>query len=287
MGDAACVVAPAWSRFTQHVLAERVVAMAELEGRVGMEALEARRVAVRRDRRSAPVELGMRGVRAGGRGAQWLAGRQHRFISADPSRRFQPVDLPHQVGAREVARGREWPSIPIVSRLPGHCRVAVRATRRHADRCARLAPDLGRDDPAIDVAHPRLAVEPAYVLVLVRHVRDHSRTMDALDDTDTAVSYARSRWEDGAARIDRWSGDSRRRATLERVVEAILAELERRIGQTFTTRELADMYDSSEAWCLETAHAVAPEDPGAWELDTIQGAAFYRYARGASDYQQV
>jgi hypothetical protein len=111
------------------------------------------------------------------------------------------------------------------------------------------------------------------------------RTVDSFTEPETMVDYARSRWEEGEIRIQRCAPDSARRDALENVVGAIMQELEKRIGQVFTSIELADLQDRSEAWCTRIAHEVAPDDPAAWELDTVQNAAFHRYARRASDYQ--
>lgn len=107
----------------------------------------------------------------------------------------------------------------------------------------------------------------------------------AFTEPETIVDYARSRWEEGETRVQRHSGDSRRRDILEEVVEAILQELERQIGQIFTSMELVELQDRSETWCTRIAHQTAPDHPWAWELDTVQNAAFHRYSRRASDYQ--
>jgi hypothetical protein len=104
-------------------------------------------------------------------------------------------------------------------------------------------------------------------------------------EPESIVDYARSRWEEGELRVQRCAPDSSRRDILEQVVEAIMQELERCIGQTFTSIELARLQDASEPWCTRIAHEVAPGAPFAWELDTVQNAAFHRYARRASDYQ--
>ncbi len=37
-------------------------------------------------------------------------------------------------------------------------------------------------------------------------------------------------------------------------------------------------------WCFDIATRVAPNTPAAWDLTTVAGAAFARYAREASDY---
>lgn len=111
------------------------------------------------------------------------------------------------------------------------------------------------------------------------------RTVSRFAEPDTAIEYARSRWEEGEIRIQRVAADSDRRDILEEVVEGIMRELEKRIGQIFETADLANIQYPSETWCRVIAHEVAPESPWAWEMDTVQNAAFHRYSRRASDYQ--
>lgn len=65
----------------------------------------------------------------------------------------------------------------------------------------------------------------------------------------------------------------------------MLVDLERRIGQTFTLRELVAEYEASEAWCQRLAHELAPEQPWAWDMSLVQDAGFHRYARRAIDYR--
>lgn len=109
--------------------------------------------------------------------------------------------------------------------------------------------------------------------------------MSQFTEPETAVDYARARWEEGEIRVQRVSADSHRRDVLEDVVDALMSELEKQIGQVFTSLELAELQDRSEAWCTRIAHEVAPNTPEAWELDVVQNAAFHRYSRRASDYQ--
>ena len=104
-------------------------------------------------------------------------------------------------------------------------------------------------------------------------------------EPETLVDYARARWEEGELRLQRHDPGSRRRDVLEDVVDAIMHELEKRIGQVFSSFELAKLQDGSESWCTRIAHEVAPEAPFAWDMDTVQNAAFHRYSRRATDYQ--
>jgi len=98
------------------------------------------------------------------------------------------------------------------------------------------------------------------------------------------VSYetAVQQWRAGERRLQAASGAERR--VLDRVVAAIVDELRRRLGGKFTADELAGLYDRVTAWCLDIAVSVAPDDPYAWEADTVADAAFARYLREATDY---
>jgi hypothetical protein len=69
------------------------------------------------------------------------------------------------------------------------------------------------------------------------------------------------------------------------VTNAIVDELRRRIGGTFTAQQLADFYlREGTDWCFEVAMRVEPLNPAAWEIGTVAGAAFGRYLRAASDF---
>jgi hypothetical protein len=71
---------------------------------------------------------------------------------------------------------------------------------------------------------------------------------------------------------------------LERVTEAIVAELRRRLGGGFSSEELVAVYEQGVGWAQQTAMGIAPEEPWAWESAIVVDAAFARYLREASDY---
>jgi hypothetical protein len=98
------------------------------------------------------------------------------------------------------------------------------------------------------------------------------------------VSYeiAAQQWSAGVRRLQAAAPDERR--VLDAVVDAIVVELRRRLGGRFTVEELSELYDRGTAWCLDIAVKVAPDDPRAWEADTVCDAAFARYVREAADY---
>lgn len=90
-------------------------------------------------------------------------------------------------------------------------------------------------------------------------------------------------WQEGADRVR--SADPADRAALERVVNAVVLELRRRLGGPFTSAELAALYDEQGTdWCFDLATRVAPTTPAAWDMTTVAGAAFAQYVRQASDY---
>ncbi len=93
---------------------------------------------------------------------------------------------------------------------------------------------------------------------------------------------ANYQWQQGERRLR--GAPSERAALLDRVVEALVAELRRRLGGRFSAEELAALYEGGTAWCLSLAMNVAPEDPWAWEAGVVVDAAFARYLREAADF---
>jgi hypothetical protein len=97
------------------------------------------------------------------------------------------------------------------------------------------------------------------------------------------VESARLEWEHayrdfvGVARDP--SVEDRVRAQLD----AVSTELRRRVGGTYTIRELADEYVRADGWAREVlAEQATPGWPRTLAL--VEGAAFHLYARGAVDY---
>jgi hypothetical protein len=89
-------------------------------------------------------------------------------------------------------------------------------------------------------------------------------------------------WQQGERRLA--DAPSERRAALERVTEALVAELRRRLGGRFSSQELVELYGHGTAWCMQIAMDVAPDAPWAWDQGVVADAAFARYLRGAADY---
>ena len=71
---------------------------------------------------------------------------------------------------------------------------------------------------------------------------------------------------------------------MERVTDALVAELRRRLGGRFSSDELVELYDRGTSWCQQVAMNVAPQEPAAWDAALVADAAFARYLREAADY---
>lgn len=94
------------------------------------------------------------------------------------------------------------------------------------------------------------------------------------------VEAARFAWEDGLRRL-RAGGEEH--DAQWRLVQAVHDELRRRLGQDFTIGELVRCYGEAKGWYLELALRAVPEDPDAWEPETVLDGAFGHYQRWASD----
>lgn len=98
----------------------------------------------------------------------------------------------------------------------------------------------------------------------------------------SSFDLAYQQWRAGDDLLGRVEGA--KRIAVDRVCEVLLAELRRRLGGTFTTDELVDLYDRGTSWCLDMAVATAPGAPWAWDERIVADATFYRYVREAQDF---
>ncbi len=88
-------------------------------------------------------------------------------------------------------------------------------------------------------------------------------------------------WRQGEKYLD--DAEPGQGPALQRVEDAILAELRRRLGGAFTVDELVELYENGTGWCLDLAGRVAPRAPWSWDA-RVADAAFARYVRSAVDY---
>jgi hypothetical protein len=98
-----------------------------------------------------------------------------------------------------------------------------------------------------------------------------------------SVEVARRQWADSYESLARAPAGIDQR--VHEQIEIVTAALRRRIGGTFTLKELAAVYEGSERW---TIAAISERDhrPGWVRTATpAADAAFHLYARGARDYK--
>ena len=91
-----------------------------------------------------------------------------------------------------------------------------------------------------------------------------------------ALENALFQWEEGERRIR--EAPEPERLDLERAAGAVLGELRKRLGSTFTVDELADLYGSGTDWAADLAGGAGGE------ASLVVDAAFGRYAREASNF---
>jgi hypothetical protein len=101
-----------------------------------------------------------------------------------------------------------------------------------------------------------------------------------------SLPSARQQWEEGKRRLAGEGEDTARSRHLDLLVDAVVDELRRRIGQTYTLGELAGAYAGADDWVRDIIVMSLPPRPRAGVRDAavIQDAAFARYAQGALDY---
>ncbi len=98
------------------------------------------------------------------------------------------------------------------------------------------------------------------------------------------LETARQEWSEAARQIEsaRTDGDRYRRLLAQ--VDVVLAELRRRIGQTFTLAELAQTYGGADAWSRQAISEHAATAGWPRDVATVTAAAFDAYQLGATDY---
>ena len=99
------------------------------------------------------------------------------------------------------------------------------------------------------------------------------------------VEVTRQEWEEGTRRLEAARDDERRYGQLLELLELVLDELRKRVGQTYTLRELVAVYGDSDRWAREVLEERAETAGWARDLSIVVAAAFDAYQRGAIDYE--
>jgi hypothetical protein len=117
--------------------------------------------------------------------------------------------------------------------------------------------------------------------VLLRGLRG-GRLVSALVRAD--VESARLEWEHAYRDLAELARDPVVEERSHSQLRVVTTELRRRVGGTYTLRELADAYGTADGW---VRHVLAEQGSPDWPrmLSVVEGAAFHLYARGAVDYR--
>ena len=97
------------------------------------------------------------------------------------------------------------------------------------------------------------------------------------------VESAKMEWDRAYRDLVEAARDTAASEPIRAQLETISAELRRRVGGTYTMRELADEYVVADAWARDV---LSEQNVPGWPrlLALLEGAAFHLYARGAVDY---
>jgi len=98
------------------------------------------------------------------------------------------------------------------------------------------------------------------------------------------VGRVRQEWQEGHARLLEAARDPVASERLYAQVEAVTAQLRRRVGGVFELAELADAYADSETWVREGPGLPSCRPYDDATLAVVADAAFHLYSRGAVDY---
>jgi hypothetical protein len=101
------------------------------------------------------------------------------------------------------------------------------------------------------------------------------------------VESARQQWDEGARRLADETQDTARYRQLCDLVDAVVDELRRRLGQHFSLDQLAAAHSDADAWVPNVIRRAAPRQArvGIRDAALVQDAAFHTFARGARDYR--
>lgn len=118
--------------------------------------------------------------------------------------------------------------------------------------------------------------------LLLGRTRNGRRLVSPLVPAD--VESARLEWEGAYRDFTQLAQDPVQSQRAHDQLNVVTTELRRRVGGTYTLRELAGEYAVADPWARDVLSEHAAHG---WirTLALVEGAAFHLYARGAVDYQ--
>ena len=99
------------------------------------------------------------------------------------------------------------------------------------------------------------------------------------------VESARREWETAYRRMGESAGAPGAPDGLHRQLRVVTEARRKRVGSTFTLRELADEYGRADDWARDAVAERATYPGWLSSFAIVEGAAFHLYARGAVDYE--
>ena len=99
------------------------------------------------------------------------------------------------------------------------------------------------------------------------------------------LESTRGEWAEGYRRLQAASSDRAQYERLLAEVALVLDQLRRRVGQSFTLRELASAYGDADRWVQEALLEAEPAPGWPARSTVVQDSAFHLYSRGALDYK--
>ena len=100
----------------------------------------------------------------------------------------------------------------------------------------------------------------------------------------SSVEVTRHEWEEGTRRLEATRDDVRRYHQLLGLLDLVVGELRKRVGQTYTLEELAAAYGEAEAWARELLEERSTVPGWPRDLTMVLAAAFDAYQLGALNY---
>ncbi|HEX2434618.1 MAG TPA: hypothetical protein VHI55_11790 [Gaiellaceae bacterium] len=100
----------------------------------------------------------------------------------------------------------------------------------------------------------------------------------------SSVDAARQQWEDGNRRLEAYASDPDVYEPLLDQLDVATEELRKRVGETFTLAQLAEIYAASDNWLRDALEERVSSPRWERQLSVVQDAAFHLYSRGATDY---
>jgi hypothetical protein len=100
-----------------------------------------------------------------------------------------------------------------------------------------------------------------------------------------ALESARQEWEEAYRRLEDTLRQPSQSEALAAQLDVVVRELARRVGGTYTLRELSAEYQGAERWVRDLVREQAPAPGWPRTLALVEGAAFHVVSLRAVDHE--